>query len=185
MDQDEYNEAIRHAMANFERQHGRVPSINELAHELGADPAALKRKLRKAMVTLGMDAQIDGTSAFKSTLREILSSGLVMAGAPGEDELANLNKEAQDAPGATVELTWSQKGSLFKLEAISSGLGRAPVWTLWYISPETPIKMWSSPVKDTRQMAHAMQFMEMPSIINVVQDENNVLQFPVPNRDAD
>ncbi len=55
-------------IADFERRHGRVPTIRELAQELRVSTSGLRVAIGK---NLGQD-KVDGTSAFHTSLQEML-----------------------------------------------------------------------------------------------------------------
>lgn len=104
---DEFNELVKRKFAEFERKHGRVPTVPELAVALGVDSRILARKLMKAIATLGSDAQTEGTSAFKSTLRELLSGDILTKGVPGYMDLKILLEEGRHDPKGYAEMRWT------------------------------------------------------------------------------
>ncbi len=104
---DEFNELVKRKFAEWERKHGRVPTIPELASALGVDSRMLARKLRKAIATLGTETQIEGTSAFKSTLSELLSGDILIKGVPGFMDLNMLVEQAKHDRQGFSEMRWS------------------------------------------------------------------------------
>jgi translation initiation factor IF-3 len=65
---NEIIEKIRQAVAVAERQTGRIPTIDQLAVELGIDA----NTIRRAIQTFLADGNIEGTSAFNASLLETL-----------------------------------------------------------------------------------------------------------------
>lgn len=113
MPKDDFTEIVKRQFADFERKHGRVPTYQELANQLeelakalGADPRVFTRKLKAAVASIGIDHHVEGTSAFKSTLREILSSELLLNGMPGFKELNLLLNESRSNHGKYSKLSW-------------------------------------------------------------------------------
>ncbi len=104
---DEFNELVKHKFAELERKHGRVPTIPELATALGVDSRMLARKLRKAIATLGTETQTEGTSAFKSTLSELLSGDILIKGVPGFMDLNMLVEQAKHDRQGFSEMRWA------------------------------------------------------------------------------
>lgn len=103
---DEFNERVKRKFAELERKHGRVPTIAELANSLGVDSRFLERKLRKAIATLGTEEHTEGTSAFQSTLSELLSGDLLFQGMPGYMDLSMLFEQAKKDKRGYSKLSW-------------------------------------------------------------------------------
>src|SRR5271167_3516761 len=103
MEDDDFLRAVKQKLADFERRTGRVPSIEELAEELGVHSRMLPSKLRRAIATIGSDAQAEGTSAFKSSLRQVLSPSLFTSGICSYREIGELMQEAQNNIGRWSE----------------------------------------------------------------------------------
>ena len=59
-------------IADLERQYGRVPTIREIASELGVKPTQVRSFINKNLVS----DKIDGTSVFHASLREELLTPL-------------------------------------------------------------------------------------------------------------
>jgi len=62
MKQSEFDDLVKRKFAEFERQNGRVPTVKELAASLDVDERLLERKLKKALTTMGSDAQTEGSA---------------------------------------------------------------------------------------------------------------------------
>lgn len=129
MPDDEFNELVKHKFAEFERKNGRVPTLQELADTLGIDSRMLARKLRKAIKTLGVDTYTEGTSAFKSTLRELLSGDILTRGTPGFADLSVLLHDVMTANLPYAELRWTSEQTEYRLYA-SRHTREAFLWVL-------------------------------------------------------
>jgi translation initiation factor IF-3 len=68
-------EKIKQAIALFEREAGRVPTIDQLASKLGMDTDGVRKVIRKFL----SDSKLEGTSAFQSNLLEILTGHVIGA----------------------------------------------------------------------------------------------------------
>jgi hypothetical protein len=128
MSDDEFNELVKRKFAEFERKNGRVPTLQELADNLGIDSRMLARKLRKAIKTLGVDAYTEGTSAFKSTLRDLLSGDILTKGLPGFQDLAMLLREARH--NGFAEMRWKADRSQVRL-IVNCANSEAPLWIMF------------------------------------------------------
>jgi len=62
MKQSEFDDLVKRKFAEFERQNGRVPTVKELAASLDVDERLLERKLKKALTTMGSDAQTEASA---------------------------------------------------------------------------------------------------------------------------
>jgi len=81
-------ERIGQAIAFFERQTGQVPSIDQLASKLSIDPETI----RKAILNFLSDKKQEGTSAFRTSLLDLLMSGLQIRGILDHEVLLIDNK---------------------------------------------------------------------------------------------
>lgn len=111
MSNEDFTERIKKTLAAFERHHGRVPTLDELAKALDVHPRILRSKLRDATATTGSDSQIEGTSAFQSSLQELFSPSLLDSGAPDLGEIMALMHSAKAAGGRWVDLRWRGRKS--------------------------------------------------------------------------
>lgn len=127
MSDDEFNELVKRKFSEFERTKGRVPSLQELADSLGVDSRMLARKLRKAIKTLGVDAYTEGTSAFKSTLRQLLSGEILTKGLPGFHDLAMLLREAKK--NGYAEMRWKDDNECRLI--VNCANCEAPLWIMF------------------------------------------------------
>ncbi len=127
---DEFNELVKHKFAEFERKQGRVPTIPELAAALGVDSRMLARKLRKAIATLGTEMQTEGTSAFKSTLSELLSGDILLRGMPGFMDLNMLLEQAKREVRGFSELSWTVESIEYTLR-VSAAHNDGHLWVLF------------------------------------------------------
>lgn len=127
---DEFNELVKRKFAELERKHGRVPTIPELAAALGVDSRILARKLQKALAVIGTDIQTEGTSAFKSTLRELLSGGLLLNGMPGFVELNMLLDQARRDQRDYSKLSWKIGREEFQIR-VSCNSEKGDLWMMF------------------------------------------------------
>lgn len=127
MPDDDFNELVKRKFADFERKNGRVPTMQELANSLGVDSRMLARKLRKAIKTLGVDAYTEGTSAFKSTLRQLLSGDILTKGLPGFQDLAMLLREAKH--NGFAEMRWKDDNECRLI--VNCANSEAPLWIMF------------------------------------------------------
>ena len=131
----DFDHLVRKKFAEFERQNGRVPTMQELASTLGVEERMLERKLRKALATMGTDLQTEGTSAFKSTLRQILSKGLLQNETPVESDLQLLLMKARQSKSRAAELTFIRDDIYGERKVVITvalqAPGRDPLWTVW------------------------------------------------------
>lgn len=131
---DNQNEHIKRHVAEFERRTGRVPTIEELAKILEIDPRLLARRLKKSMLQLEMNAQSEGTSAFKASLTELLSSGLMDRGVPSKEDLQALLKKAKENRTKFATLRWTMGDGEVSLSVQIPGRGAKPLWILCNLS---------------------------------------------------
>lgn len=131
---DNLNEHIRRHVADFERRTGRVPTIEELAKILEMDPRLLARRLKKSLLQIGMDAQMEGTSAFKASLTELLSSGLMDRGVPSETDLHALLQKAEENKKKFATLRWTMGDGEVSLSVQVANRGAKPLWVLCNLS---------------------------------------------------
>jgi translation initiation factor IF-3 len=66
-------ERIKQTIALFERETGRVPTIDQLASELGMDTDGVRKVIQKYL----SDSKLEGTSAFQNNLLEILMGNVI------------------------------------------------------------------------------------------------------------
>jgi len=130
---DNPSEEIKRQVADFERRTGRVPTIEELAKILEIDPRLLARRLKKSLILLGMDAQSEGSSAFKASLSELLSSGLIDRGIPGESDLLALLQKASENKTKFATLRWTMGDGEVSL-SVQVNRGAKPLWVLCNVS---------------------------------------------------
>lgn len=130
MKQSEFDDLVKRKFAEFERQNGRVPSMKELSASLGVEERMLERKLKRALATIGTDAQTEGTSAFKSTLRQMLSRGLLNYEIPGEDDLQLLLLKARQSKTGMASMEWEIQPLQFELSVQVFDARSKPEWTL-------------------------------------------------------
>lgn len=130
MSDDEFNELVKRKFSEFERTKGRVPTLQELAAALGIDSRLLARKLKRAIKTLGIDNYTEGTSAFKSTLRQYLSGDILTKGVPGFADLSALMQEVRTHRQPYSELRWKADEIEYRL-AVSGYAYSNPLWTLF------------------------------------------------------
>lgn len=138
---DNQDEAIRRQVADFERRTGRVPTIEELAKIMEIDPRLLARRLKKSLVQMGMDAQQEGTSAFKASLSEILSAGLIDKGTPGISDLESLLLKAQENKTKFATLRWTTGDGELTLSVQVLNKGAKPMWVLCNASGGETVKL--------------------------------------------
>jgi len=129
MSDDEFNELVKRKFAEFERTKGRVPTLQELADMLSIDSRMLARKLEKALMALGTENLTEGTSAFKSTLRDLLSKSMLFRGWPGLMELCVLLQDAKANCRSGSQLRWSTKDGEYVL--LLRGLPSYAEWVLF------------------------------------------------------
>lgn len=115
MSEHDFSELVKRKFAEFERENGRVPSLHELAEILNIDLRILAQKLEESVLMLGSDNPTEGTSAFKSSLKELLSGGLLLTGWPSRTDLRALLQDAYAAPRRSSMLRWSGKNDHFVL----------------------------------------------------------------------
>lgn len=127
---DEFNELVKRKLAEWERKYGRVPTVSELADSLGIDSRILARKLKKAIAKLGTDIQTEGTSAFKSTLSELLSGELLIKGMPGFMDLNMLLEQAKREVQGYSELSWTVEKNEYTLR-VSAAHNNGHLWMLY------------------------------------------------------
>lgn len=130
MKPSEFDDLVRKKFAEFERQHGRVPTLPELAATLGVEKRLLERKLRRALALIGTDAQIEGTSAFKSTLRQVMSKGLLNCELPGKDDLQLLLMKARQSNAKSAAMQWEMSSIEMELTVELFDAKSKPRWTL-------------------------------------------------------
>jgi hypothetical protein len=106
MKPSDFDDLVRKKFAEFERQHGRAPTLPELAATLGVEKRLLERKLRRALALIGTDANIEGTSAFKSTLRQVMSKGLLSNEMPSKEDLQLLLLKARQSNARSATMSW-------------------------------------------------------------------------------
>ncbi len=131
---DNQNEHIKRQVAEFERRTGRVPTIEELAKILEMDPRLLARRLKKSTLQLGMDAQSEGSSAFKASFPELLSSGLMDRGVPSEADLQALLQKARENKTKFATLRWTMGDGEVSLSVQVTKGGAKPLWVLCNLS---------------------------------------------------
>lgn len=131
---DNPDEEISRQVADFERRTGRVPTIEELAKILEIDPRLLARRLKKSLIMLGRDAQTEGSSAFKASLNELLSSGLIDLGIPGESDLRALLHKAKENKTKFATLRWTTGDGELSLSVQVTNPGVKPLWVLCNVS---------------------------------------------------
>ncbi|HIA50681.1 MAG TPA: hypothetical protein EYN91_01105 [Candidatus Melainabacteria bacterium] len=131
---DNQNEHIKRQVAEFERRTGRVPTIEELAKILEMDPRLLARRLKKSTLQLGMDAQSEGSSAFKASFPELLSSGLMDRGVPSEADLQALLQKARENKTKFATLRWTMGDGEVSLSVQVTEGGAKPLWVLCNLS---------------------------------------------------
>lgn len=102
----DFDDLVRKKFAEFERQNGRVPTVPELATAVGVEERMLERKLRKALAIMGTDLQTEGTSAFQSTLRHVLSKSLLKYETPGQEDLQLLIMKARQSRAQSASMQW-------------------------------------------------------------------------------
>jgi hypothetical protein len=129
MKQSEFDDLVRRKFAEFERQNGRVPTLKELSASLGVEERMLERKLKKALTTIGTDAQTEGTSAFKSTLRQVMSKGLLNYENPGEEDLLLLLLKARQSKSGMATMQWEIPPLEMELVVDISNRRSKPRWT--------------------------------------------------------
>lgn len=130
---DNPGEEIKRQVADFERRTGRVPTIEELAKILEIDPRLLARRLKKSLILLGMDAQSEGSSAFKASLNTLLSSGLIDRGMPGKSDLLALLNKANENKTNFATLRWTMGDGEVSL-SVQVKQGGKPLWVLCNVS---------------------------------------------------
>lgn len=130
MKQSEFDDLVRRKFAEFERQNGRVPTLKELSASLGVEERMLERKLKKALATIGTDAQTEGTSAFKSTLRQVMSKGLLNYENPGEEDLLLLLLKARQSKSGMATMQWEIPPLEMELVVEVSKTLSKPRWSL-------------------------------------------------------
>ncbi len=131
---DNPSEEIKRQVADFERRTGRVPTIEELAKILEIDPRLLARRLKKSLILLGMDAQSEGSSAFKASLSTLLSSGLIDRGIPGETDLVALLQKANENKTRFATIRWTMGDGELSLSVQVLNSGAKPLWVLCNVS---------------------------------------------------
>ncbi len=130
MKPSEFDDLVRKKFAEFERQHGRVPTLPELAATLGVEKRLLERKLRRALAMIGTDAQIEGTSAFKSTLRQVMSKGLLSNEMPSKEDLQLLLMKARQSNARSATMSWDMTPLNMELTVRLSDTNSKPQWFL-------------------------------------------------------
>ncbi|MBA3858619.1 MAG: hypothetical protein C0507_17060 [Cyanobacteria bacterium PR.3.49] len=130
MKQSEFDDLVRRKFAEFERQNGRVPTLKELSASLGVEERMLERKLKKALTTIGTDAQTEGTSAFKSTLRQVMSKGLLNYENPGIEDLQLLLLKGRQSKTGMASMEWEIPPLQFELTVQIFDARSKPEWTL-------------------------------------------------------
>jgi hypothetical protein len=140
MKQSEFDDLVRRKFAEFERLNGRVPTIKELSATLGVEERMLERKLKKALATIGTDAQTEGTSAFKSTLRQILSKGLLDCEIPGEEDLQLLLLKARQSTSRMASMHWEVPPLEMELIVEVPRVRSKPRWTFAVRMPSSSSK---------------------------------------------
>ncbi len=131
---DNQNEEIRRQVADFERRTGRVPTIEELAKDLEIDPRLLARRLKKSLILLGVDAQTEGSSAFKTSLNGMLNSGLIDRGIPGDADLQALWQKAQKNKTNFATIRWTTGDGELSLSVQVNECAAKPLWVLANVS---------------------------------------------------
>jgi hypothetical protein len=129
MSDDEFNELVKRKFSEFERTKGRVPTLQDLADTLNIDSRMLARKLEKALIALGTENLTEGTSAFKSTLRELLSKSMIFRGWPGLMELCVLLQDCRTSGRGGSQMRWSTKSGEYVL--LVRGLPSHVEWVLF------------------------------------------------------
>lgn len=172
---DNPEEEIRRQVADFERRTGRVPTIEELAKILEIDPRLLARRLKKSLILLGRDAQTEGSSAFKASLSELLSSGLVDLGIPGESDLMALLQKARENKTKFATLRWTTGDGELSLSVQVTNPGSKPLWVLCNVSAGDTEKIDEI---QTNQLDLVSLMYENLELINPRQEPaSNVLPF--------
>lgn len=138
---DNYGDEIRRQVADFERRTGRVPTIEELAKELEIDPRLLARRLKKSLILLGLDEQMEGTSAFKASLSEILSSGVMDKGVPAIKDLQAILEKARENKTKFATLRWAMGDGEVSLSVQVGNRGTKPFWVLCNITGGETVKL--------------------------------------------
>ncbi len=172
---DNPEEEIRRQVAEFERHTGRVPTIEELAKILEIDPRLLARRLKKSLILLGRDAQTEGSSAFKASLSELLSSGLVDLGIPGESDLLALLQKAKENKTKFATLRWTSGDGELSLSVQVNNSRTKPLWVLCNVSAGDTEKIDEI---HTDQLELVSRMYENLELINPRQEPaSNVLPF--------
>ncbi|PZM80996.1 MAG: hypothetical protein DKT66_17340 [Candidatus Melainabacteria bacterium] len=170
---DNQNEHIKRHVAEFERHTGRVPTIEELAKILEMDPRLLARRLKKSLLQLGMDAQMEGSSAFKSSLPELLSSGMMDRGIPSEADLQALIQKAKDNKTKFATLRWTMGDGEVSLSVQVSN--QKPQWVLCNLSAGDTEKIDEIQTDDLEQVSRLYENLE---VINPRKEQaSNVIPF--------
>ncbi|MBA3992042.1 MAG: hypothetical protein C0469_00850 [Cyanobacteria bacterium DS2.3.42] len=130
MKPSEFDDLVRKKFAEFERQHGRVPTLPELAASLGVDKRLLERKLKRALALIGTDAKIEGTSAFKATLRQVMSKGLLNSEMPEKEDLQLLLLKARQSNVRSATMNWDMASLQMELTVVLSDTKNKPQWFL-------------------------------------------------------
>lgn len=159
MSEEDFIKQLKQKLSEFERRNGRVPSIGELAKELGVHTRWLRSRLRKAIATIGSDAQIEGTSAFKSSLRQLLSPSLLSSGSAGYSELEALMEEASSSLGRWVELRWpaGHDDAQYLLAVRYDGRLAEPTWSLSIEEGAHVSIVWQYATKDMYLIASLLE----------------------------
>ncbi len=192
MKPSEFDDLVKRKFAEFERQNGRAPTMPELAASLGVEERLLERKLRKALATMGTDAQTEGTSAFKSTLRQVLSKGLLSNETPVESDLQLLLMRARQSKTGTAEMKWMHDDGLGEVErnltVEISNTGKDPLWTVWFeIKKGSMVKLLEieTDLQDIDRIMQAWRREPFQRHSNALQTgeidrKDNVVQFKKP-----
>ncbi len=184
MKPSEFDDLVRKKFAEFERQNGRAPTLPELAATLGVEKRMLERKLRRALAMIGTDAQIEGTSAFKYTLRQVMSRGLLSSEMPGKDDLQLLLLKARQSNARSATMSWDMSPLLMELTVVLKDPNAKPQWFLRskFESSNDEFKLLSSVQADVeeldRYIGPGLLSLSTPEEETVHKD--NVVQFKKP-----
>ena len=184
MKPSEFDALVRKKFAEFERQNGRAPTLPELAATLGVEKRMLERKLRRALAMIGTDAQIEGTSAFKSTLRQVMSRGLLSSEMPGQDDLQLLLLKARQSNARSATMTWDMAPLKMELTVKLSSSNSKPQWFLRskFDSPNDEFKMLSIVEADVDELDKYIGpgLLSLGTPVEETVHKDNVVQFKKP-----
>lgn len=184
MKPSEFDDLVRKKFAEFERQNGRVPTLPELAATLGVERRLLERKLKRALAMIGTDAQIEGTSAFKATLRQVMSKGLLSSEMPGQEDLQLLLMKARQSNAKSATMSWDMAPLQMELTVVLSDTKSKPQWFLRsrFESSNDDFKLLSIVHADVNELDKYIGpgLLSLSTPVEETVHKDNVVQFKRP-----